>query len=134
MESKLQEKLNKEEDSDDFEKEFLEEEFTKEISSNKNKLNQINKELDNLQNKIKINNSKIEQLKKNLKLLKNEKGKQQTDLINLLAKKESLEEIYKNNIFTLNNKKKINTNNTNNNNQLEISINYKAYISALINN
>ena len=122
MESKLQEKLNKEEDSDDLEKEFLEEEFTKEISSNKNKLNQINKELDNIQNKIKINNSKIEQLKKNLKLLKNEKGKQQTDLINLLAKKESLEEIYKNNIFTLNNKnEKINTNNTNNNNQLEIS-------------
>ena len=31
MESKLQEKLNKEDDSDDLEKEILEEEFDKEI-------------------------------------------------------------------------------------------------------
>ena len=89
MENKIQEKLNKEEDSDDIEKEILEEEFTKEFASNKNKLNLINKELNNIQNKIKINNDKIEQIKKNLILLKKEKSKQQTDLINLLAKKES---------------------------------------------
>ena len=118
MESRLQEKLNNEEDLDEIEKEIFEEEFTKETSSNKNKLEQINKELNNMQNNIKINNDKIEQIKRNLILLKNKKDKQQTDLINLLAKKESIEEIYKNKIFSLNTK---NENINTNNNQLEIS-------------
>ena len=114
-ESKLQENLNKEDDSDDIEQEILEEEFTQTISSNKNKLNKIIKELNNIQNKIATNNNKIEQIKKNLIILKEEKGKQQTDLINLLAKKESIEEIYKNKIFSLNNKnEKINNNNSKN--------------------
>ena len=122
MESRLQEKLNNADDLDEIEKEIFEEEFTKETSSNKNKLEQINKELNNMQNNIKINNDKIEQIKKNLILLKNKKDKQQTDLINLLAKKESIEEIYKNKIFSLNTKNEnINTCTSTNNNQLEIS-------------
>ena len=120
VESNIQEKLDKDQDTEELEKELLEEEFIEGITSNKNRVNNIIKELNNIQNKIKINNNKKEQIKKNLVTLKNEKNKQQIDLINLLSKKESIEEIYKNKIFSLNNKNENIINNSNTKNQLEI--------------
>ena len=120
VESNIQEKLDKDQDTEELEKELLEEEFIEGITSNKNRVNNIIKELNNIQNKIKINNNKKEQIKKNLEILKNEKNKKQIDLINLLSKKESIEEIYKNKIFSLNNKNENIINNSNTKNQLEI--------------
>ena len=64
-----------------------------------------NKAIDDLKNiteRIKNNNIKIEEIKKNLIELKEEKKQKESDIVNLLSNKESLEEIYKNQIYALN--------------------------------
>ena len=64
-----------------------------------------NKAIDDLKNiseRIKINNQKIEEIKKNLTDLKEEKKQKQAEIINLLSNKETIEEIYKNQIYSLN--------------------------------
>ena len=60
-------------------------------------------DLKNINERIKNNKIKIEECKKNLIELKEEKKKKQNDIMNLLSNKESLEEIYKNQIYILNN-------------------------------
>ena len=64
-----------------------------------------NKALDDFKNineRIKNNNKKIEEIKKSLLDLKEEKKQKEADIINLLSNKESIEEIYKNQIYSLN--------------------------------
>ena len=64
-----------------------------------------NKALDDLANstqRVKVNNLKIEELKKNLVDLKEEKKQKHAEIINLLSNKETIEEIYDNNIAILN--------------------------------
>ena len=75
-----------------------------------------NKAIDDLKNiseRIKNNNIKIEEIKKSLIDLKEEKKQKQTDIVNLLSNKESLEEIYKNQIYALNTNHSGNINNNN---------------------
>ena len=76
-----------------------------------NKFEQITSDLDNLNKKIDINNKKIEKITENLKKIKEEKKQKQSDIVNLLSNKESLEEIYKNKILYLitNKGKKLNS-------------------------
>ena len=70
-------------------------------------------DMKNMSERIKNNKAKIEELKKNLVELKEEKKKKQGDIMNLLSNKESIEEIYKNQIYLLNN---LNYNGSNSNN------------------
>ena len=70
----------------------------------KSKKNKIEEEILNLNYKIKHNNNEIQEIKKKLINLKQEKKKKQEDIINLLSNKESIEEIYKNEIYFLINK------------------------------
>ena len=60
---------------------------------------QINSQLSNIHKKIDLNNEKIKNNNNSLKKLKQEKKKNQADLVNLLANKESLEEIFKNKVY-----------------------------------
>ena len=64
-----------------------------------------NKAIDDLKNineRIKNNNIKIEEIKQNLIDLKEEKQKKQADIVNLLSNKESIEEVYRNQLYALN--------------------------------
>ena len=70
-------------------------------------------DIKNMEERIKNNEKKIEELKNNLTILKEEKNKKQNDIMNLLSNKESLEEIYKNQLYSLNN---INNNSSGSNN------------------
>ena len=92
-----------------------------------------NKAMDDLKNineRIKNNNKKIEELKKNLIDLKEEKNKKQIDIMNLLSNKESIEEIYKNQIYSLNSNNNSNSiNNLNDNGTLNNDINNLINIS-----
>ena len=66
--------------------------------------NTRNKAIDEIKNiieRIKNNKLKIEENKEKLIDLKEEKKKKQADIINLLSNKESIEEIYKNQIYLL---------------------------------
>ena len=60
-------------------------------------------DLNNINERIKNNKIKIEDLKKELIELKEEKNKKKNDIMNLLSNKESLEEIYRNLIYSVNN-------------------------------
>ena len=60
-------------------------------------------DLKNMTERIKNNKAKIEEYKRNLVELKEEKNKKKGDIMNLLSNKESIEEIYKNQIYLLNN-------------------------------
>ena len=80
-------------------------------SNNKSKYNKMKKELNRLREEMNNNNKKIEKIKLDLAKIKQEKKKQQNDIINLLSKKESIEEVYKNQIFNLNNSSEKNINN-----------------------
>jgi hypothetical protein len=61
----------------------------------KSQYNNKMKEITNIDNKYTENKNEIEKLEKNLENLKNEKKEKQMIIIDLLAQKESLEEIYK---------------------------------------
>ena len=60
-------------------------------------------DINNFTERIKNNTIKIEELKKTLVELKEQKKKKQEDIMNLLSNKESIEEIYKNQVYLLNN-------------------------------
>ena len=91
----------------------------KEYTMINDKKNKAIDDVKNINERIKNNNIKIEEIKKNLVDLKEEKKQKKADIINLLSNKESIEEIYKNQIYTLNNnpnrQRVFNTNNTNTN-------------------
>ena len=65
------------------------------------KYEQVVSELSNTNKKLDKNNEKLEELKQNLKKLKENKKQKQSDIVNLLSNKESLEEIYKNKVYYL---------------------------------
>mgnify|MGYP006873023402 CR=1 FL=1 len=79
-----------------------------------NRKNQAIYNIKNISIRIKNNKLKIEELKKKLNNLKKEKNQKQGDIINLLSNKESIEEIYKNQIYLLTNHLSGNFNNNNN--------------------
>ena len=64
-------------------------------------------DLNKINEKINKNNKKIEEIKVILSKLKEEKNKKQIDIVNLLSKKETLEEVYKNQIILLTKKSTI---------------------------
>ena len=65
------------------------------------KYEQVISELSNTNKKLDDNNDKLEKLKQNLKKLKDNKKQKQSDIVNLLSNKESLEEVYKNKVYYL---------------------------------
>ena len=75
-------------------------------------------EITNINNKYNQNNNEIEKLKKILEKLKQEKKEKQMNIIDLLSKKESLEEIYKLKLSSLLKKNK-NENNNDTNEQIK---------------
>ena len=81
----------------------------------KSKYHQTISEIDNLSKKITDGNIKIEKLTENLKKLKEDKKQKQSDIVNLLSNKESLEEIYKNKVFYLIKSKKLKSQKDNDN-------------------
>ena len=91
------------------------------------KKNQIEEEILNINFKIKHNNNEIQEIKIKLINLKQEKKKKQEDIINLLSNKESIEEIYKNEIYFLINKNQ--TLNENNDENMDKIINKNDYFS-----
>ena len=113
----------------------------------KNKKNQILEEILYLDNKIKHNNNEIEEIKIKLINLKQDKKKKKEDIINLLSNKESIEEIYKNEIYFLinrgqnfneNNDKNVNkTINSNDNFCIKLSeikeMDHNKFIEQIIN-
>ena len=62
------------------------------------KYEKIVEELSNINKKLEENNNKIEELNNFIKKLKEDKKQKQSDIVNYLSNKESLEEIYKNKI------------------------------------
>ena len=86
----------------------------KEYTMINNRRNKTIDEIKNIKERIKNNKLKIEEIKQNLIKLKEEKRQKQADIVNLLSNKESIEEIYKNQIYLLINH--INGNNNINNN------------------
>ena len=84
-------------------------------------------DIKNINERIKNNMVKIEECKKKLIELKEEKKKRQGDIMNLLSNKESIEEIYKNQIYLLTNTNYSNNNGTNGNN------NYNENTASLAN-
>jgi len=87
------------------------------------KYHQIISEIENLNKKIVDGNKKIVKLTENLKKLKEDKKQKQSDIVNLLSNKESLEEIYKNKVSYLIYSKELKSkkgkdNNNNNNNKV----------------
>ena len=84
-------------------------------------------DIKNINERIKNNKVKIEECKKKLAELKEEKKKRQGDIMNLLSNKESIEEIYKNQIYSLTNTNYNNNTGTNGNN------NYNENTASLAN-
>ena len=115
----------------------------KEYTMINNKRNKAIDDLKNIKERIKNNNIKIEEIKQNLIDLKEEKKKKQADIVNLLSNKESIEEIYKNQLYSLNgqfngsnNGNNINENNLLNNdtnNLINISIKNDINDNSMIN-
>ena len=98
----------------------------------KNKKNQIIDKIKNLNIRIKINKIKVEEIKKKLANLRKEKKQKQAEIVNLLSNKESIEEIYTNQIYLLTNHLCGNANNNNifnENNILNNDINNLTNIS-----
>jgi len=69
----------------------------------KNKRNQTIDKIKNINIRIKINKLKIGEIKKKLTNLREEKKQKEADIVNLLSNKESIEEIYTNQIYLLTN-------------------------------
>ena len=84
-------------------------------------------DIKNINERIKNNKVKIEECKKKLAELKEEKKKRQGDIMNLLSNKESIEEIYKNQIYSLTNTNYNNNTGANGNN------NYNENTASLAN-
>ena len=84
-------------------------------------------DIKNINERIKNNKVKIEECKKKLAELKEEKKKRQGDIMNLLSNKESIEEIYKNQIYSLTNANYNNNTGANGNN------NYNENTASLAN-
>ena len=84
-------------------------------------------DIKNINERIKNNMIKIEESKKKLAELKEEKKKRQGDIMNLLSNKESIEEIYKNQIYSLTNTNYNNNTGANGNN------NYNENTASLAN-
>ena len=84
-------------------------------------------DIKNINERIKNNKVKIEECKKKLAELKEEKKKRQGDIMNLLSNKESIEEIYKNQIYSLTNT------NYNNNTGVNGNNNYNENTASLAN-
>ena len=104
----------------------------KEYTMINNRRNQTIVEIKNINERIKNNKLKIEEIKQNIVNLKEEKKQKQGDIVNLLSNKESIEEIYKNQIYQLINhiNGAVNSNNFNdNNNTLNNDINNLINIS-----
>ena len=105
----------------------------KEYTMINNRRNQTIDEIKNINERIKNNKIKIEEIKQNIVDLKEEKKQKQGDIVNLLSNKESIEEIYKNQMYQLINHingTTINSNNFNdNNNTLNNDINNLINIS-----
>ena len=104
----------------------------KEYTMINNRRNQTIDEIKNINERIKNNKLKIEEIKQNIVDLKEEKKQKQADIVNLLSNKESIEEIYKNQIYLLINHingTTINSNNFNDNNTLNNDINNLINIS-----
>lgn len=104
----------------------------KEYTMINNRRNQTIDEIKNINERIKNNKLKIEEIKQNIVNLKEEKKQKQGDIVNLLSNKESIEEIYKNQIYQLINhiNGAVNSNNFNdNNNTLNNDINNLINIS-----
>ena len=98
----------------------------------KNKKNQIIDKIKNINIRIKINKLKVEEIKKKLANLKEDKKQKQAEIVNLLSNKESIEEIYINQIHLLTNHLCSNANNNNTfneNNILNNDINNLTNIS-----
>ena len=103
------------------ERENIEEEnnpiFKEYIIINNKKSEAVN-ELKDINEKINENISEIEEIRTKLADLKNEKNQKKADIVNLLSNKESMEEIYKNQIYLLinpsNNENNIEDSNKNN--------------------
>ena len=92
--------------SDDLDAEqILDEILNYNSSRHKKRIININDELKEIKYKIENNNIKIEEIKLNLIKLKEQKKQNEKDIIDLLSKKESIEEVYKNQIFALKNRK-----------------------------
>ena len=70
------------------------------------KYEKIIEELSNINKKLDENNKNIEELNNGIKQLKKDKKQKQIDIVNYLSNKESLEEIYKNQINYIINSKK----------------------------
>ena len=84
-------------------------------------------DIKNINERIKNNTVKIEECKKKLAELKEEKKKRKGDIMNLLSNKESIEEIYKNQIYSLTNTNYNNNTGANGNN------NYNENTASLAN-
>ena len=92
--------------SDDLDAEqILDEILNYNSSRHKKRIININDELKEIKYKIENNKIKIEEIKLNLIKLKEQKKQNEKDIIDLLSKKESIEEVYKNQIFALKNRK-----------------------------
>ena len=103
-----------------------------------NKYHQTISEIENLNKKITEGKKKIEKLTENLKKLKEDKKQKQSDIVNLLSNKESLEEIYKNKVSflikskELKSKKDKDNNNDDNNNKYNNNDELKSHFFSEI--
>ena len=108
-----------------------------EISSSKkfnknNEKNNILEEILSLNDKIKQNENEKNEIKIKLINLKEEKKQKQEDIVNLLSNKESIEEIYKTQIYSLiNNQNKIT--NENNHEKKDIDVDKDENFNILLN-
>ena len=95
--------------------------FHKKYICSKTQYHKIVSDISEIDNKIKKNNEKIEKYNSFLNKLKQIKKQKQSDIVDLLSNKESLEEIYKSRMYHLRNKSQIfnikNINGQNNPNQ-----------------
>ena len=119
--------------------EINDENYNKGLSIKKSRFNQTEIELKKIIEKIEKNTKTIEEIKTNLSKLKQEKNKKQLDIVNLLSKKETIEEVYKNQIVLLKKKHTIYKDLTTNNNNDKLDNNNKyrdseTIITTIINN
>ena len=75
--------------------------FYENYLTSQRKYTRMIQEMLEMNKKINDNNEKIEMFNANLKKMKKEKNQKQSDIVNLLSNKESLEEIYKSKISSL---------------------------------